>query len=100
MKYQIDDAQQRAAMNPEFERPLPEEIDMHLNPGVFVKLLFQYSDGEQNHGERMWVRVTGRDGERWVGELSNDPVTIPPDVLDWGDTVKFEPRHVADIEEE
>lgn len=99
MKYQIDDAQHRAAMNPEFERPLPEEIDMHLKPGVFVKLVFQYSDGEQNHGERMWVRVTeGRAGV-WTGELSNDPVSIPPDVLDLGDIVRFEPRHVADIEE-
>lgn len=100
MSYTIDDAQHRAATNAEFERLLPEEIDAQLRPGVLVKLLFQYDDGEQQHGERMWVRVTSREADRWVGELANDPVTIPPEVLDWGDTVRFEPRHVADIEEE
>lgn len=100
MTYRIDDAQQRAAQDASFERPMPEEIDMRLKPGVFAKLLFHYHDGKQHHGERMWVHVGKREGDEWVGALANDPVSIPPEVLDWGDTVRFEARHVADINDE
>ena len=101
MTYEIDDAKKRASQYPTtFERPCDADIEAKLRPSTYAKMLFQCTEGTEKHAERMWVRVLRKEGHRWVGELANRPITIPPELLSMGDTVYFEARHVADIVEE
>jgi uncharacterized protein YegJ (DUF2314 family) len=46
-------------------------------------------------GERMWVEVTKRDGDRFTGKLLNDPVFI--DGLVYADEVHFGTEHIIDF---
>lgn len=50
---------------------LPAGTDA-LAPGDFVKLMFRGSEGV----ERMWVKVTGKDGPRYLGEVANRPISL------------------------
>jgi TIR domain len=52
-------------------------------------------DGE-TYGERMWVKVTGKVGPYYVGDLSNVPVSRHR-YLKWGSSIVFLPEHVIDI---
>ena len=47
-------------------------------------------------GDKMWVRVTGRRGGRYVGVLNNEP-TDPALGLRLGDEVTFGARNIFDI---
>lgn len=69
--------------------------------GGFAKLLFRNPNRSGPEAERMWVRVTGRNGggrskTRYTGTLANTPLYIDP--LHEGDPVEFGPEHVADIQ--
>ena len=59
-----------------------------LRPGDLVKLMWLV---KRDAGERMWVRVTHRDGSRLVGSLENWPLFVR---MDPGEKIKF---HVDDI---
>lgn len=50
--------------------------------GRCVKMAFQSAESDVEH---MWVLITGRDGEKLVGTLDNDPVVV--DGLKFGDKV-------------
>ena len=65
-----------------------------LQPGDYAKLLFEITERSAGlpSGERMWVGVTGRDEQGYLGELANDPAAIT--TVKWGDTVRFGPEHV------
>lgn len=74
--------------------PIPsDELRRAIRPGHVVKLLFEMNDG---WGERMWVEVLDVKRRHIVGELCNQPVGIPR--LAPGDTVKFTPEHVINID--
>ncbi|MBS0659581.1 MAG: DUF2314 domain-containing protein [Verrucomicrobia bacterium] len=84
--------------------PLPqfptEEERTSLQEGNLVKLIFRYPEyqcvGDAQIGaERMWVLVSGRDNEHFVGTLDSDPRHT--DRLRSGDLVRFEPSHVIEI---
>jgi hypothetical protein len=79
-----------------FEIP-NEEAKQAIEPGVFVKLLFDTSDilGRRNWGERMWVEVVAVRGRHIVGALRDDPLGIPR--LYYGDRVKFRREHIIGI---
>ena len=70
-----------------FEVPTDETKEL-LRPGDSVKLMWAV---RRQPGERMWVRIIHRDGDRLIGTLENDPVFV---FKDYGDTVKF---HIDDI---
>ena len=74
-----------------------EEEKQAIEPGVFVKLLFDTTDlwGRRNWGERMWVKVTAINKRHIVGMLDNDPIGIPR--LYRGDQLKFKHHHIIDI---
>jgi hypothetical protein len=45
-------------------------------------------------GERIWIEVTGRVGNKYIGKLGNTPVIIAGK---YGDRVYFRAEHVIDI---
>lgn len=75
------------------------EAKSQISVGDFVKLCFEYHGkyrlDREFIDERMWVRVTSIEGDRYQGELENEPVIA--DVLEIGNTVDFEPRHIAGV---
>ena len=95
--WELDDAEVLNEKHPAtFDIPSPEER-RGLNPGAKVKLVFLFLTREANRevidGERMWVRVLRPEGPGFLGALEDSPVLSG--ALAAGDTVYFEPRHVA-----
>jgi hypothetical protein len=76
-----------------FYKPSKENISK-LVVGSQVKLIFEFDNPEAEgpSAERMWVTVTEIDGERFQGELDNEPMHLK--ALKLGDPVKFESRHI------
>jgi hypothetical protein len=75
---------------------IPPLMTRHdLKPGQFVKLMFTIKTATITQTERMWVVVSRREGDHYVGVLDNDPVTTT--ALRHGMDVRFEPRHVVQI---
>ncbi len=64
------------------------EEKAELCTGDLVKLMWSV---KRSPGERMWVRITHRDGDQLVGTLDSWPIFV---FMDPGDIVKF---HVDDI---
>jgi hypothetical protein len=100
-RWELGDGVARHLENPEtFEVPSPEDIDLIL-PGDSVKLMFDLA-GKRSffksgcQGERMWVKVTAVDNGHFVGELDNYPVVW--NRLYAGDEIKFESRHIIDLD--
>jgi hypothetical protein len=96
----LDDAEQRHAENPR-SFFIPDRAEREAVPvGAPARLLFRLTtpppDGPA--AERMWVRVTARDGAGYVGVLTNRPVAIR-DVGE-GDEVRFGPEHVIGLVEQ
>lgn len=87
---------------------MPDESDRQtLKEEDFVKLLFSIEvekdpDDPKDDGlfgERMWVKVTGRNGPYYTGVLNNVPITSDEqENICIGDDVIFLPEHVIDIE--
>lgn len=70
-----------------------------IQPGDIVKLMFEpsfFPPGSLKIGERMWVRVTKVGPRKLEGRLDNDPELFPR--LAYDDKIKFERRHVINIE--
>jgi hypothetical protein len=97
---------------------LPTEVERRsVVDGALVKLMFElyFIDDDDDEemsfsSERMWVKVTGRSGPYYTGELRNTPsifwVNEQPDgtfetaedaYLKAGDPVVFLPEHIIDI---
>lgn len=64
-----------------------------VKEGDYVKLSFGEA-GHQNN-ERMWVKVTKRDGDKFEGYLDNDPAFLVS--IKWKDVVKFNSRHIINL---
>ncbi len=84
----------------------PEEMRRTLQAGDMVKLQFEIAVPEDPElgdisGERMWVRVQGKMGPYYVGNLSNVPACSDEQAnLEYDDEVIFLPEHVIDVYEE
>ena len=92
--WRLDDAALIAAENPyTFYKPSSEVVAL-LRPANLVKLIFAFEsdDPAAPRAERMWVRISRIEGERFYGVLDNDPRHIG-DLKD-GDAVEFEARHI------
>jgi hypothetical protein len=77
-----------------------------LTPGQGVKLIFDISVSDENGsvtllgGERMWVIVTERIGDAYIGILDNEPASLDPAAdhyLRLGAEIPFRAEHVIDI---
>ena len=92
----IRDPRPIAEENPyTFTLPTEDEI-AHLRPGHIVKLIFEsLPRGREYEAERMWVKITHRDGDRLLGVLDNQPADMPQ--LKPGDEVSFSVHQVIDV---
>lgn len=72
-----------------FEIPTQEDRDS-LQPGDRAKLMWQVRGWP---GERMWVQIQSRRGDRCVGRLINDPMFVH---LHYGAKVSFHMDHIID----
>jgi uncharacterized protein YegJ (DUF2314 family) len=98
VRYTLDDGEERHRDAPETFWIPTETVRNSLKPGQIVKLIFRIEVGDEVHVERMWVQVKERTPEGYLGELDNDPYCTTD--LRAGEPVRFEPRHVINIEEE
>lgn len=72
-----------------FEVP-DDEAKAYVRPGDLVKLMWSVA---RLPGERMWVKVTERKGDRLVGILDNSPVFV---YMDPGERVSFRIDDIID----
>lgn len=93
--FHLRDADDAAAESPyTFFVPSLEER-VAVAPGDLVKLGFEYEWETQEYGgERMWVRVTGRTGLQFTGNLDNEPFEAG---LEHGMAVSFGVKHILAI---
>jgi hypothetical protein len=76
-----------------------------LERGHAAKLIFDIEAYEEDgavgvQGERMWVIVAERVGDRYIGILDNQPACLEPSdkvYLIMGAEIPFGPEHVIDI---
>jgi hypothetical protein len=73
---------------------IPDRADRDsLQPGDVAKVIFKTYTGDVS-GERIWIEVTGRVGDKYTGRLGNKPFIIAGK---YGDRVYFRAEHVIDI---
>lgn len=73
---------------------IPDDKEKRLiRPGDHVQLMW-YVPRMEIGGERMWVRVSHRCGDRLVGRLLNNPICV---FASYNDVVKFHIDDVIDI---
>ena len=96
LPYELIDVEERHRMWPtQFWIPSPASRE-NLRLGDQVQLIF--IPAGLSSGERMWVTIVKSKDDQpaaYTGLLNNRPVAIPG--LEWGDTVEFLPKHVANI---
>ena len=70
-----------------------------LEPGEDARLgFYRHEVGpDEPDAERMWVEISRRDGDQYVGTLTNEPLYIKD--LQPGDEVRFGPEHVLAIDD-
>ena len=73
-----------------FEIPSSVKIKK-LKKGDLVKLHFSQP---KLTTERMWVTITSRKGNNFVGKLNNDPFILD---MKYNQVIKFNARHIASI---
>lgn len=91
------DAEMTAKQYPDsFEIPTAEEIAT-VDKGSLVKLIFEIVDPIEGEpiAERMWVIVTQRKGDNFIGILDNDPFYIRG--LYAEDKVEFKAKNIISI---
>ncbi|ATS92310.1 hypothetical protein DLP05_150 [Stenotrophomonas phage vB_SmaS_DLP_5] len=94
-KYTLEDCIQKNREHPlSFMIPSREEVSQ-LKKGDLVKLIFNHPEGVPLPNERMWVIVHTVEGDKFTGELNNDPLTFDPLDLKDTDIVEFEGKHIA-----
>jgi hypothetical protein len=96
--WSLEDAAEVAARAPyTFYRPSAAAL-ARLEPGNLVKLIFRFDpeDPKQPAAERMWVKITSVNGDRFAGVLDNDPVCIKG--LAAGDRIAFSSRHIINTD--
>jgi hypothetical protein len=75
--------------------PIPDKAARdRLQPGDCAKVIFRTYTGDGISGERIWVLVTGKLGDRYIGTLANEPFIIAGK---YGACVYFRAEHVIDI---
>lgn len=97
MSYQLANAEERERAEPStFVIPC-KQIRSALSVGNFAKLIFLIDPPHPSGiaGERLWVEITHRLGDRYRGRLDNHP-QFAGDVR-YGEIIDFGSEHVADF---
>jgi hypothetical protein len=97
--WQLDNVYERNKESPyTFYKPSKAVTDK-LKAGDLVKLVFfSDSDTAGYKGERMWVEITDRNKENFVGKLDNEPYHLKG--LKLGQILHFGTEHICDTEYE
>lgn len=97
--WQLDNVFERNKESPyTFYKPSKAVTDK-LKAGDLVKLIFfSDSDTAGYKGERMWVEITDRNKENFVGKLDNEPYHLKG--LKLGQILHFGTEHICDTEYE
>lgn len=96
--WSLDDARELTEDAPyTFYLPSAEVLEM-LQPGDIVQLVFrsEVNDDQDFAAERMWVKITGIDGDDFTGVLDNEPLSIPD--LAEGDEIMFQSYHIINTQ--
>lgn len=94
MKATLLDAVQSNKEHPQtFE--LPNDTN-RLRAGDFAKISMQFESPEKLKGERFWVHIMNRDGDRFTGTVNNALRCTEYHGVNNGDEIKFETRHVLE----
>ena len=98
MHPEFRNAQQIARLHTEtFQAPTPEQL-ARIGPGSWVKLSVAFSENSDGmDGERLWVEVTERHGNRLIGRIDNELVATRDHGLTRNGRVEFSLEHVYDI---
>ena len=99
LDWYLGNAEEEHAANPRsFFIPSRKERSSR-NPGDLVRLLFFIRNPSQRgpRAERMWLEVSARDGDGYVGLLTNQPIAIKD--LSGGDEVAFRSEHIIAIQD-
>lgn len=91
MGYVLHSGVERARAAPDTFWLPSDDAKAAVGIGQYVKLIFGDDDG----AERMWVKVTARDGDCLRGTLANNPYALAG--LKHGDEVEFGPDHIIQI---
>lgn len=96
MSYRLVNAEERERAESSFAIP-SRQIRAALSPGNFARLVFVIDPPHPSGitGERIWVEVTHRLGDRYRGRLYNQPQFVGD--IRHGEIVDFGPEHVADF---
>lgn len=91
-------AQLLARLHPEsFDAPTAEQLEQ-IGPGTWVKVSVAFPENEKGmDGERFWVRVTERHGDRLIGRVDNELVATRDHGIARNDRLELSLEHVYDI---
>ena len=92
----LDSGVERNAHTPDTFQIPSEEKRTGLKRDDLAKLIFRIQIDDEEHVERMWVRVTEILPEYYVGLLDNDPICT--NEIRSGMTVVFHSDHVIQID--
>lgn len=97
MAWYLDNVSERNEESPyTFYVPSSQVIDQ-LKAGDLVKLIFVTETEVDGYcGERMWVTITQRKGDRFTGKLDNEPYYLKK--LKCGQEISFRKEHICDTE--
>lgn len=97
--WELMDARKMNQAHPDtFHVPSTDDL-MNLKAGSIVKLGFDVTVTNDAPGsERMWVVMTTRNGDEFVGKLDSDSAVIRG--LKYGDTIHFTTDNILSIDEE
>lgn len=94
-RYSIDDGEAVHRSAPETYFVPSAQERAAVQPGEYVRLTFRLEVESRSIAERMWVRITRRDGDSYIGRLANNPGSIT--FLRFGDLVRFKAKNVIKI---
>jgi hypothetical protein len=95
-RWWLDNAEKLNELHPDSFFIPPKARRHSLALGDAVKLIFRFEPiAHDASAERMWVDVRSVEGERYAGELVNQPKYIRS--LQPGSIIKFGPEHIASV---
>ena len=94
-RYSIGDGEEMHRTAPETFCIPSAQKRAAAQPGEYVRLGFRLEVESLSIGERMWVKITQREGDSYIGRLANAPEHIT--ALQFGDLVRFKARNVLKI---
>jgi uncharacterized protein YegJ (DUF2314 family) len=94
MNYTLTNGEEINKAHPDTFYMPPRKARENLPKDTSVKLIFDFDDPDASP-ERMWVTITEKTEDGYVGVLDNEPYTT--DTIKYGDVVKFKPENIIQI---